>query len=129
MTQPNTHLGIDRKLCGEPLELSPGRASVRFTTSQEMAADARGLIHGGFIFGLADHAAMLAVNDPNVVLGSAEVRFLAPVRVGESVVAHASVTAEKGKKRTLKIGARVGEREVLQGTVTAFVLDAHVLDS
>ena len=27
-----------------------------------------GWYNGGFIFGLADHAAMLAVNDPNVVL-------------------------------------------------------------
>jgi acyl-coenzyme A thioesterase PaaI-like protein len=44
-----------------------------------MAADQRGLVHGGFTFGLADYAAMVAVNDPNVVLGAAEVRFLAPV--------------------------------------------------
>jgi acyl-coenzyme A thioesterase PaaI-like protein len=48
-----------------------------------MAVDDRGLVHGGFVFGLADHAAMLAVNDPNVVLGAASTRFLKPVRVGE----------------------------------------------
>jgi len=93
-----------------------------------MAADDRGLVHGGFVFGLADHAAMLAVNDPYVVLGSSEVRFVAPVRVGDEVVAHAEITETKGKKRVLAVRAIVGDREVLVGTLTAFVLEQHVLD-
>ncbi len=66
-----THLAIDRRLCGEPLELREGFASVELTTTREMEADSSGLVHGGFVFGLADHAAMLAVNHPNVVLGQA----------------------------------------------------------
>ena len=93
-----------------------------------MAADDRGLVHGGFVFGLADYAAMLSVNDPNVVLGAAETRFLAPVRVGEVVDADAEITATKGRKRVIAVRARVGEREVFSGTFTAFVLDQHVLD-
>lgn len=127
MTQPNTHLGIDRRLCGEPVELTPGHARVRFETSQDMTADDRGLIHGGFVFGLADHAAMLAVNDPFVVLGSADVRFLAPVSLGQTVIAEARVVEEKGKKRTIEVSARAGETEVLKGTMTAFVLETHIL--
>ncbi|TNE85464.1 MAG: thioesterase [Deltaproteobacteria bacterium] len=125
---PNTHLGIDPRLCGEPVELRPGFASARFTTLPEMAADSRGLVHGGFVFGLADYAAMLAVNDPHVVLGSAETRFVAPVRVGEVVLATASVRETKGKKRVVEVEARVGDRLVLTGTLTTFVLDRHVLD-
>ena len=128
MTLPNTHLGIDHALCGAPEELSEGRASTRFVASAAMGTDARGLVHGGFVFGLADHAAMLAVNDPFVVLGSSEVRFVAPVRVGDEVVATAEVTESKGKKRVLAVRAAVGEREVLVGTITAFVLEQHVLD-
>ncbi|HSF38746.1 MAG TPA: hotdog domain-containing protein, partial [Thermoanaerobaculia bacterium] len=81
---PATHLAIDRRLVGEPVELGPGTASVALVTVPEMAADERGLVHGGFVFGLADYAAMLAVNHPNVVLGSAETRFLKPVTVGET---------------------------------------------
>ncbi len=89
--------------------------------------DEEGLVHGGFVFGLVDHAAMLAVNDPFVVLGSAEVRFTAPVRVGDEVTATATRTEVKGKKHVLSVSARVGDREVLAGTMTAFVLDHHVL--
>jgi acyl-coenzyme A thioesterase PaaI-like protein len=129
MTQPNTHLGIDKELCGAPVELSAGRAVTRFTAVQRMSADDRGLVHGGFIFGLADYAAMLAVNDPNVVLGAADTRFLAPVRVGDVVVATAAVTAEKGKKRVVEASAAVGDKTVFTATFTTFVLEQHVLDS
>ena len=125
---PNTHLGIDPRLCGEPITLAPGQATVELDTLPEMAADAHGLVHGGFIFGLADYAAMLAVNDPHVVLGAAETRFTAPVRVGDAVVAVARRNAHEGRKPTLDVEARVGETVVFRGTFTTFVLDHHVLD-
>lgn len=128
MTEPATHLEISTRLVGELLTLHEGSASARLATTEEMAADDRGLVHGGFVFGLADYAAMLAVNDPNVVLGSADVRFTAPVKVGEEVIAKASVVETKGKKRRIEVTAHVGDREVLAGTLTAFVLPAHVLD-
>ncbi len=126
--EPNTHLAIDHELCGQPVGLSEGQATARFTASAEMRADERGLVHGGFVFGLVDHAAMLAVNDPNVVLGSAEVRFLAPVKVGDEVVATATVVEAKGKKRVIEAWATVGVGEVVRATLTAFVLERHVLE-
>ncbi len=97
-------------------------------TTDVMRADERGLVHGGFIFGLADYAAMLAVNDPLVVLGSAEARFLAPVRVGEVVTAEAEVLREEGRRRAVSVAARVSDRAVFRGELTTFVLDKHVLD-
>jgi acyl-coenzyme A thioesterase PaaI-like protein len=127
MMQPATHLGIHHGLCGAPVSLAEGEAVVRFTTTPDMAADHRGLVHGGFVFGLADHAAMLAVNHPFVVLGAAETRFLAPVRVGEIVEATARRTAQSGRKHTLDVQATSHGRTVFTGTFTAFVLDQHVL--
>ena len=127
-TSARTHLGIDRRLCGEPVSLAEGPATVRLVATPDMAADDRGLVHGGFVFGLADHAAMLAVNDPFVVLGSADTRFLAPVRVGDVVVATATRVEQKGKKHVLEVRASVGDRDVLTGTMTAFALESHVLD-
>lgn len=128
MARVNTHPNIDPVLCGTPLELAAGRARAEMTTTEVMGTDARGLVHGGFVFGLADHAAMLAVNDPFVVLGSADVRFNAPVRVGETVIATAEIREEKGKKRVILVEAKVGDRTVLSGTMVAFVLPQHVLE-
>lgn len=128
MTEPATHLAIDRRLVGEPVTLSEGHAVTRFVTTKEMAADAQGLVHGSFVFGLVDYAAMLAVNHPFVVLGSADVRFTAPVRVGEEVIATATRTEQRGKKHVIAVRATVGDREVLTGTLAAFVLERHVLE-
>lgn len=126
--QPNTHLGINASLCGVPESLAEGTATVRLTTTADMGADDRGLVHGGFVFGLADYAAMLAVNDPNVVLGAAETRFLAPVRVGEDVVAVARRTSVERRKHMIEVEVRVGEDVVMSGVFTTFVLGKHVLD-
>jgi len=68
--QLNTHLNIDTSLCGKVTKLEEGYAEVLLYTTQQMTADAQGLIHGGFVFGAADYAAMSAVNDPYVVLGA-----------------------------------------------------------
>ena len=125
--QPLTHLGIDPGLCGEIVALAPGRAEARMTTLASMAVDESGLVHGGFVFGLADHAAMLAVNDPNVVLGAASTRFLKPVRAGEELLARAACTAESGRKRVVAVEVLRGDEPVMTGELTCFVLDRHVL--
>ena len=123
-----THPTIDRDTCGHPIALSDGAATVSLSTRPDMAVDARGLVHGGYGFGAADHAALLAVNDPNGVRGSAELRFVAPVRAGERVDIEAVRVAVDRRKHTVEVRAVVGERVVLTGTLTCFVLDRHVLD-
>ncbi len=122
-----THVGINTALSGTPVSLSPGRATVDLATTETMCADAHGLVHGGFVFSAADYAAMLAVNDPNVVLGQADCRFVAPVRVGSTVRIQAEITETKGRKRVVSVSASVGDKVVLTGTLTTFVLDQHVL--
>jgi acyl-coenzyme A thioesterase PaaI-like protein len=124
---PDTHLAISRRLCGEPLELAPGESRVALATLAEMAVDGAGLVHGGFVFGLADYAAMLAVNHPHVVLGSAEVRFLAPVGVGDRLVATARRVAVEGRKHRVRVEVARGEEMVMSGEMACFVLDRPVL--
>jgi acyl-coenzyme A thioesterase PaaI-like protein len=129
VTQPNTHLGIDRSLCGEPISLAPGEAEVELLGDARMSADDRGLVHGGFLFGAADYAAMLAVNDPNVVLGAANVMFKAPAKVGDRIRLSAKLGEIKGRKRTVEVVGHVGDKLIFEGTFTCFVLERHVLDS
>lgn len=123
-----THLGIDPRWCGVPGPLAEGEAVVTLSTTPGMVADARGLVHGGFVFGAADYAAMLAVNDPHVVLGGATSRFTAPVAVGELVVLRAVRTGVDRRKHTVDVQGHVGDTLVFEGSFTTFVLDRHVLD-
>lgn len=122
-----THEAIDQTLCGIPLVVEKGRSQVVLQTTQAMAADTTGLVHGGFVFGLADYAAMIAVNHPNVVLGSAEVKFLKPVKVGDKVLARAQVDEVQGKKQSVVVSVIKNDETVFQGSFTCFTLDKPVL--
>ena len=125
--QLQTHLEIDTSLCGKVTKLDSGYAEVLLHTTQQMAVDGYGLVHGGFVFGAADLSAMSAVNDPYVVLGASESRFTAPVRRGDVVVCKARVVGGKGKKREVDVQAFVENTLVFEGRFTTFVLDTHVL--
>ena len=124
----NTHLEINENLCGKVLKVEEDYALIRLKTTESMKADSMGLIHGGFVFGAADYAAMVAVNDPNVVLGSAEVRFLKPLKSGDSILAEAKVREKAGKKQIVEVVVSVEEEEIFKGSFTCFVLEKHVLE-
>ena len=123
----NTHKKINTELCGTPKNLSQGEASVEMNTTDAMTVDNEGLVHGGFVFGLADHAAMLAINHPFVVLAASNCRFLKPSRPGEHLVANAKITNEDGKKRTVEVNVMRSEDKIFKGEFTCAVLEKHVL--
>ncbi|MDY6824915.1 MAG: PaaI family thioesterase [Thermodesulfobacteriota bacterium] len=123
-----THKAIDKELCGRPLEVTEGYSRIELTTVDRMAVDDKGLVHGGFVFGLADYAAMLAVNHPNVVLAGAEVKFTKPVRAGETLIAEATVDRVENTKHIVTVSVKRDDSEVFNGRFSCFVLEAHVLD-
>jgi uncharacterized protein (TIGR00369 family) len=124
-----THREISRVLVGVPIKVVDGVVAVaELKATGEMSADSLGLIHGGFTFSLADYAVMLAVNHPYVVLGQAQAKFTAPVRVGETMRAEATVMKIEGRKSEVNVEVKVGDRKVFTGTFTCYTLDKHVLD-
>ncbi len=125
--QLRTHLEIDKSLSGEVLELSEGRAVLRLKTDHRMIADSTGLVHGGFIFSLADFCAMATVNEPTVVLGQASIKFLKPVVVGDELIAEGRLTRSEGKKRWVSVEVKRKEEKVAEGEFLCFVPEKHVL--
>ena len=126
----NTHLSISEDLVGKVERIESGKfAQVSLTVDSRMRVDEKGLIHGGFTFGLADYSAMVAVNDPFVVLLSSQVRFLKPVIVGETLTARAQVDETQGKKRRVRCEVfNQGQEKVLEGEFLCLVLSQHVLE-
>lgn len=123
-----THGKISERLMGRALEVITGRRSVvELVAIIEMEADEFGLTHGGFIFGLADYAAMLAINHPNVVLSSAQTRFITPVKTSDTMRAEATVINVDGKKSEVNVEVKVGERKVFIGIFHCYSLEKHVL--
>ncbi|NJE54780.1 PaaI family thioesterase [Thermococcus sp. 21S9] len=127
--EQRTHKLTSERLVGRPLKIEPGKAEVELLTTEEMAVDEYGLVHGGFTFGLADYSAMLAVNEPTVVLGKAEVKFLKPVKAGEGLIAKAEVIEDLGRKKIVKAEVFNEKNEkVFEGTFHCYVLERHVLE-
>lgn len=122
-----THKRVNQELSGEVVVMESGYVEVRLTTSAEMLADDIGLIHGGFVFSAADYAAMLAVNEPNVVLVASDCQFLSPVKFHDEVRVVARVRHKEGRKRNVHVEAFVHEVKVFEGEFKTVVTERHIL--
>ena len=127
MMQQNTHLEINNRLSGEILKLDQNYSKVQLQTTSEMRVDKMGLIHGGFIFSLADFAAMVAINHPNVVLGGANVRFLKPVKEGDILIAEAQLSKKEGKKLIVEVEINRSNEVVFNGEFICFTPEKYIL--
>jgi len=87
----DTHTKIDTELCGTPLEVGEGFSRVEFHAIDRMAVDESVMVYGRFVFRLADYAAMIEVNHPNVVLGAADVLLMLPVRTDDTLMEESKV--------------------------------------
>ena len=125
-----THLMVSEDLVGKVEKIESGKSSrVALMADHSMKVDEKGLIHGGFTFGLADYAAMVAVNDPYVVLLSSKVQFLKPVVVGDHLTARAKVVENEGRKRKVQCEVfNQDQQKVLEGEFLCLVLEKHVLE-
>ena len=123
-----THEAIDAGLCGTAVEVAAGRAVVELATDDRMRADDQGLVHGGFVFALADYAAMLAINEPTVVLAASEMTFLAPVVVGDRLRAMARRAAAHDRRQRVEVSVLRGDAEVARGVFHTATPRRHVLD-
>jgi len=122
-----THERINVDLCGEIEKMDNGYVETKLVTLPEMIADSEGLIHGGFIFGACDFAAMAAVNEKNVVLVASDCQFLSPVKFGDIVYIKAKVRHKEGRKRNIHVTAFVLDIKVFDGEFKTVITERHVL--
>ncbi len=82
----------------EIVEVRPGRATLRMPVREDMV-NGHDIGHGGLTFTLADSAFAFACNSHNrrTVAAGAEVRFRAPTRRGDVLVATAVERSREGR--------------------------------
>jgi acyl-CoA thioesterase len=104
-----------RGLGMEIVEALPGRASVRMTVRDDMV-NGHGTGHGGITFTLADSAFAVACNSYNrsTVAAACEIRFLAPTRLGDVLVATAVERSREGRDGVYDVTVRSGDRVVAE---------------
>jgi acyl-CoA thioesterase len=92
------------------LEVAPGRATLSMTVRDDMV-NGHAIGHGGFTFTLADSAFAFACNSYNrsTVAAACEIRFLAPTRLGDLLVASAVERSREGRDGVYDVTVRVGD--------------------
>lgn len=88
-------------------EVAPGRATVRMKVRPDMV-NGHAIGHGGLTFTLADSAFAVACNSYNrsTVAARCEIRFLAPTRLGDVLVASAVERSRKGRDGVYDVEVR-----------------------
>jgi len=122
-----THLKFNPKF-GRLIEITENGAKVVLETTEDMAVDEEGLVHGGFTFGAADFCAMASVNEPYVVLVKAtNCEFMAPVKVGDVVEFIGEILMKEKRKVEVKVTGTLKEIKVFEGLFSCVILDTHVM--
>lgn len=95
-------------------DVSFGRATATMRVTPQMV-QAHGTCHGGYLFLLADTAFSFACNTSGQFVASgADVEFLAPVRVGDKLVATAVERVVRGRRGIYDVTVRRGEETVVE---------------
>jgi acyl-CoA thioesterase len=108
-------------------EVGPGRATLTMTVREDMV-NGHAIGHGGLTFALADSAFAFACNSYNrsTVAASCEIRFLAPTRLGDVLVATAEERSRSGRDGVYDVTVRrddtvvatfVGRSKEIRGTL------------
>ena len=96
-------------------DVGPGTATLEMTVRDDMV-NGQDIGHGGLTFTLADSAFAFACNSYNrrVVAAAAEIRLLAPTRVGDLLVAEAVERSREGRDGVYDVTVRCGETVVAE---------------
>ncbi len=115
-----------RSLGMHVVEVGPGTATVTMQVGEDMV-NGHGIGHGGLTFTLADTAFAFACNTYNrrTVAQAAEIRFLAPTRLDDVLVARAVERSREGRDGTYDVAVHsrdtlvaefVGHSKQIRGT-------------
>jgi acyl-CoA thioesterase len=96
-------------------DVGPGRATATMVVTASMI-NGHDVCHGGYVFLLADTAFAFACNTrgPAVLAAGADVTFLAPVRVGDELVAEAGERVVRGRSGLYDVTVRRGDAVVAE---------------
>ncbi|WP_181782953.1 hydroxyphenylacetyl-CoA thioesterase PaaI [Pseudonocardia pini] len=97
------------------LDIAPGRARTALTVA-ERHLNGHGIVHGGYLFFLADAAFSFACNSHGVstVAAGGDIAFLRAAKPGDELVAEARETALSGRSGIYDVTVRVGDAVVAE---------------
>jgi acyl-CoA thioesterase len=112
------------------VEVGPGRAVLEMAVREDMV-NGHAIGHGGLTFSLADSAFAFACNSYNrsTVAAACEIRFLAPTRLGDVLVAEAVERERAGRDGVYDVTVRCGDTVVAEMVGHSKEIRGHLFDA
>ncbi|MGE5557713.1 MAG: transcription factor FapR [Bacillota bacterium] len=105
-----------QEIIGDLLEVDLDKEGLSLLdTNEKMSMLKPDIIRGHILFAQANSLANAIVDAELALTGEATVKFLAPVRTGERVLAKARVTGIKGRKKTVEVIMKTKKNLVFEG--------------
>lgn len=109
------------EVIGELIEVSLGESGLSILDTADGMGFARTrIVRGHHIFAQANSLAVAIIDAPVALTGSAELRFVRPVTVGERLIAKAEVVSREGRRHVVEVHTRAGSDEVFTGQFVVF---------
>ncbi|RXT15074.1 transcription factor FapR [Ammoniphilus sp. CFH 90114] len=109
------------EVIGELVDLELDHSAISVLEIREEHVFSRTLVaRGHYIFAQANSLAVAVVNADVVLTGAARIRFIRPIRLGEKLIAKATVRSVVGDQTKVRVETRVGGELVFSGTFRVF---------
>lgn len=115
-----------QEITGDLLEVELNREGLSLLdTGEQMTIRKSGIVRGHILFAQANSLANAIVDADLALTRECHIKFLAPVRAGERVLAKARVTKTKGRRKEVEVIMKTREKVVFRGEFTILCLDAR----
>lgn len=113
------------EVTGELVHVELGRLGVSvLQTTREMGFSRTGIVRGHHIFAQANSLAVAIVDSETALTGTARLHFLAPVHVGQRIVARAAMKTSRRNKHLIEVESSVDGHRVFDGQFIVVALGA-----
>ncbi|OWZ84187.1 transcription factor FapR [Natranaerobius trueperi] len=108
-------------IVGQLVDLKLGEEAVSYLeTTNEMTFTKTNIIRGIHLFAQANALAAAIMDAPLALTGSASVRYLRPVKMGERLICRGFVKRSREKQLYIDVNTWVDEEKVFEGTFLIF---------
>jgi acyl-coenzyme A thioesterase PaaI-like protein len=112
-----------QEIVGELLEVDLDHEGLSLLdTTPEMGLRKSGIIRGHWLFAQANTLANAIVDADVALTGDAQVRFLAPMYVGERALAKARMVVSRRHMKKVQVAIKTKDRVVFEGVFTIYCL-------
>jgi acyl-coenzyme A thioesterase PaaI-like protein len=111
-------------IIGDLLEVDPDKEGLSLLdTNEQMGLRKTGIVRGHIIFAQANTLANAVVDAEIALTGQAKITYLAPVFVGERILAKAKVIAIRKRRKEVEVIMKTKKKLVFEGTFTIYCLN------